>query len=400
MPEPVKLALVGCGWISAAHVKGYNDLHSRGCRDFEVAACCDLVEEKARARAEAIAEFQAKMPRVYTDMEAMLRDGVAQAADVCLPHCFHHSAAIPLLEAGLDVMVEKPLGITVKASRKIIEAAKKHGRTLATAENVRRDAPVRACAWAIRDLRLLGEILLVNVQSIDYKPFDYENPAFKWRGSKMLTGGGMIMDSGAHFADMLQVMFGEPDEVSCAMSIHDRRTIKDAPVLGEFQADVEDLWHAVIRFKSGVHVVWVYSRSLHGAGFSVGNYYGSLGTMRDKGFSFHPFQGGGEAALADGTAKSSEEILTEYMASLGEAEKARLFPYGATGGFSVEVWDFVDAVAKGRKPEMDGEDGLRSKALCETCYESSVAGKPVKYADVLSGKVSAYQDPIDAFWKI
>ena len=49
---------------------------------------------------------------------------------------------------------------------------------------------------------------------------------------------------------------------------------------------------------------------------------------------------------------------------------------------------------------MDGWAGIRAKALCETCYESATAGAPVKYDDVFSGKVHAYQDPIDAYWGI
>jgi predicted dehydrogenase len=184
------------------------------------------------------------------------------------------------------------------------------------------------------------------------------------------------------------------------MSAYDNRLIENAPVVGDARADVEDTWHAVIRFKSGVHVTWTYSRSLYGADVRLGNYYGSEGTMYDLGFVFHPFQGGAEAVLADGTQMSSEQIQAEYMASLSEEEKARLFPYGSTDGFAIEAWDFCNAVAMGRKPEMDGYDGLRAKALCEACYESATAGKAVKFADVLSGRVNAYQEPIDAFWGI
>ena len=72
----------------------------------------------------------------------------------------------------------------------------------------------------------------------------------------------------------------------------------------------------------------------------------------------------------------------------------------AADGFAIEVQDFVHAVATGAEPEMDGEAGLRAKALCEACYESATAGRPVKFADVLEGRLDAYQRPIDAFWKL
>ena len=400
MTEPIRLALVGCGGISKAHVAGYEDLYGRGCREFQVTACCDVIEESARQRAHEIAQFQDQEPQVFTDVGALIVSGVAEAADVCVPHCFHHSVAIPLLEGGLHVMVEKPIGVTIKASRRIIEAAETHRRVLATGENIRRDLASRACAWAINRRRLIGDVRLVSVQAVQHGPFDYENPALKWRWVKLLTGGGMIMDSGAHFADMVQVLFGEVDQVFCTMSTYDDRIIKGAPIVGDVRADVEDTWHAVIHFKDGPCVTWTYSRSLHSAGIRMAHYYGSAGAMSDLGFPFHPFQGGGTAILADGTVVSNEEIQAEYMASLTDEERERIFPYGVTDGFAVEVWDFVNAISTGRKPEMDGYDGLRAKALCECCYESATAGQPVKFADVLEGRIDAYQRPIDAYWDI
>jgi predicted dehydrogenase len=69
-------------------------------------------------------------------------------------------------------------------------------------------------------------------------------------------------------------------------------------------------------------------------------------------------------------------------------------------GFAIEVWDFVDSIATGRKPEMDGYDGLRAKALCECCYESATLGRPVRFADVLEGRIDAYQKPINEFWEL
>ena len=95
-----------------------------------------------------------------------------------------------------------------------------------------------------------------------------------------------------------------------------------------------------------------------------------------------------------------EEILKQYRASLSDEQREEIFPYGTENSIAVEVVDFVRAISRGRKPEIDGLGGLRAKALCETCYESAAAGKPVRYRDVLDGKVRAYQEPIDDFWKL
>ena len=127
MSGVVKLALVGCGGISGSHVKGYRDLYARGCRDFEVTVCCDVQADSAKVRAQEIAEFQGVKPKVCTDVQELVHSRAADAADLCLPHCFHHSVAIPLLEGGIHTMIEKPLGITIRASKRIIETAERHG---------------------------------------------------------------------------------------------------------------------------------------------------------------------------------------------------------------------------------------------------------------------------------
>ncbi|NLG26772.1 MAG: Gfo/Idh/MocA family oxidoreductase [Chloroflexi bacterium] len=400
MAAPVRLALVGCGGISGAHTAGYKDLIARGCREFEVTACCDVLIDCAERRADEIAAFQGARPRVFGSVDELLRADLAEAADVCTPHCYHHSTAIPLLQHGLHVLCEKPLGITIKASKKIIEAADKAGVVLATAENARRSPTSRACVWALRDAKLIGDVRLAVVTYLANQPFDYTNYAMKWRGVSLLTGGGMIMDSGAHFADMQTLMFGQVDEVNCQWDVFDRRPILDAPVVGDTHADVEDTWTVVIRFASGMRTVWTYGRSFVGDRVEFGHYYGSAGTMYDLGFKFHCFQGGGEALLADGTRLSSEELQSRYLATLSEADKARLFPYGCTDSMGIEVWDYIDSIRSGRKPEMDGWDGLRAKALCEACFESGMAGAPVKVQDVIDGRVSAFQRRFDDYWGI
>ena len=54
MSKPTNIALVGCGWISEAHVRGYAALHAAGCREVIVSACCDVNPAAAKARAFAV----------------------------------------------------------------------------------------------------------------------------------------------------------------------------------------------------------------------------------------------------------------------------------------------------------------------------------------------------------
>ena len=299
------------------------------------------------------------------------------------------------------MLLEKPLGITIRASKSIIAAAKRAGTVLATAENVRRDLAARAGAWAITQSGLFGEPIHASVLSFARNPLPLEDAKFQWRAVKRLTGGGMILDSGAHFTDMVQLMFGSVQSVSCSMRTLESREVADAPaVVGRAKVDVEDVWHADIRFASGMQVAWSFSNQFHGEPISRATYYGRDATITDLGFPFHPFQGGAALVTASGKSMTRAEIESAYQATLDKAARERLFPYGATNGFSIEVWDFINAIATKRAPEMDGQAGLLAKALCACCYESATLGRAVSFAEVLDGTVDAYQRPIDEFWKL
>jgi len=398
--DRVRLALVGCGGIATQHVLGYQDLYQRGCREFEVTACCSGTEALAREKALKIAAFQGNEPRVFTDVRALIDEELADAADVCASHWQHHNIATELLDAGLHVQMEKPIGITIRASRRILAAAGRNQRILATAENVRRTIGARSCTWAIREAGLLGE--MISGEAMALRPLKLTdwlaNPRTRWRLSRFSSGGGMILDNGAHFADMMLTLFGEVDEIYCSMRTIDEGEIPGLPGIGGVKIDAENYFHAVIRFKKGIEISWTAFNRFAGVESHHGKYFGRDGAIASIGLAWHPFEGGGTITRSNDTSIGAEKLQAEYLLNLPEAQRIRLFPYGSTDGFACSTWDFVNAVRTGAPVEIDGEAGLRSKALCESCYESAVSGKPVKYADVLSGRVDRYQRPIDRFW--
>ena len=84
--EQLHLALVGCGGMAGAHVRGLEELAKAGLDDIQVVACCDLVEAQAQQRADEIAEFQEHKPAIYNDVERMLTHVEdLDAVDICAP---------------------------------------------------------------------------------------------------------------------------------------------------------------------------------------------------------------------------------------------------------------------------------------------------------------------------
>lgn len=399
--DRIRIGIVGTGGMATAHLKGYRALADAGYQEFEIAAVCDTSEQRRAAFTAKVGELFGSSPAQYRSAEEMAEKGNLAAADICTPHAFHHTAAIPCLESGLDVMVEKPCGITMRATDRILEAASRKKRIVAVAEQVRRGVKSRCMKWAIDGARMLGRLRFLSVTGYSRRDFanDRANYAWQWRLLRLLTGGGMVFDAGAHFADMMYFLFGEADVASAWTGTFQTLEI-DSPELGSAPMDVEDTWMAIIRFKSGMVCNWAWSFSAPGEAVAAQILYGELGSARDRGAWMHTFQNGGDITLADGTKKPYEAIEQEYRAQLAAETKERLFPLGIEEDVALECWDFIDSVRKRRTPEIDGATTRKTKSLCFAIYESALAGTPVKVDDVASGKVRRYQDPINRYWRI
>ena len=89
------------------------------------------------------------------------------------------------------------------------------------------------------------------------------------------------------------------------------------------------------------------------------------------------------------------QLTEEFMTSLGEEGKNKLFPHGFTDGVLLECYDFVDAIENNRPPDVTAEMGLRAKSICESIYESAACGQAVNYEDIVAGRINKYQKPID-----
>ena len=405
----VRLGLVGCGGIANRHLNdGYRVLVERGADNFTIAATCDVRQDAAEAHADRVAEFQGTRPNAYGSVEEMLRAERLDGADICTPHAYHHISAIPCLDAGVNVMVEKPFGITVKASKAIIEAAERNGLITATAEQCRRELCQRAVRWALNEGGIIGEPRMFYLQSGRWfeeneREFDWRQR--DWREEKLLSGGGIVLDKGAHTMDSIRYFFGDVERVYADVRLVEDRFINQ-PGRSRFASESEDTFVAVITFKSGLVGTWSYSDSAAVHSFDNVLYYGSEGVMRDFGRvpAFMLFNSDeGVIERLDGTTYTIAELCELYLASLDADERERLFPFGLgaksyADGFALEVYDFVNAIRDGRPPEVDGRTGLQAKAISLAIYESAYSGEAVRVDDVIDGTVNAYQREIDDHW--
>ncbi|MCL4540895.1 MAG: Gfo/Idh/MocA family oxidoreductase [Chloroflexi bacterium] len=409
----MKLGLIGCGGIARnRHLPALERLQSANRdRDVEITAVADAVLVNAEIAADWAAEHFGQRPRVFIDYHQMLNDVSLDAVDICLPHGLHHVAGIDAFRAGLHVVLEKPFTVTMKTGQALVAASKTAHKVLALAVPMRRLPGQRAAAWAINQARLLGTPWAFFCHDVRPRPATQRPSASptpggerrpireNWRADRVMSGGAMVVDSGFHFMDSIRMLFGEVDQVYAelrgfgpdgAVSVHEGR---------------ENTAIVTFTFENGVIGSWTWSAGLVGQGAASLVLYGSEGSLEDTGTHsqyavYHLFMNGGELTTRSGEKISLDGLKERHLASLSEAEKENLFPGGVTDEFAIELHDFFEAIRSGRRPEVDGEDGLRTLALPLAVYESAYTKQAVKIAPILNRETHVYQDIIDTHWPV
>ena len=201
--ERVPICIVGCGGMGHRHTIAYHVLEETGLSNMELMAVCDINRDNAERVAGEVERLFGRRPLVFTDPERMLAHPDIAAVDVVTDGSSHHEVATAALAAGKHAQVEKPLGITIRACRRIIDAAAQSGTVLATAENYRRD-PVNRMVRAVIDAGLLGDPFLMIQTSLGGGDRMAATP---WRHRK--EKGAIGLDMGVHYADIIRYYLGE-----------------------------------------------------------------------------------------------------------------------------------------------------------------------------------------------
>ena len=381
MAEKIRIAMLGCGGMSGAHMRGLKNLWESDIKVFDLIATCDIVEDRAATRAKEAEEFQGTTPNVYTDVMEMLdKEPNLDAVTICSLHRAHHTLAVPCLDAGKHVIIEKPLAITMRTGRLILDAAQRSNKVLSVAENYRRSKSHRAVKWAIRQ-GMIGKPRLFFWQDVGESL-----GRWGWRDFKADAGAGWILDGGVHFADLFRYHLGtEAQEVFALSKAYMPYRYEKADTMeGRVDVTVEDTTFAVIKFESDVIVQWTTCRAAPGKGFGGHVIHGSEGSI-DMGGNVS-----GRKKTMDG-----EELQKLFMESVSDHEKEKLFPGGVTDTIAVELKDFADAILNGNRPEVDGIEGFKDQAICMAVMESSCLNQPVSIRDIEDCKIENYQKEIN-----
>ena len=408
--DKIRVALVGCGGMGTRHLYGLRELAQTPLNNVELAALCDIDRETAELAASEVEDLLGHRPPVFTDLEVMARDVPdLDAVDVVTDASVHHEIACAALELGLHVMVEKPMAITVGACRRMIEAAERNDRVLSVAENYRRDPSARLIN------HLLKEGVIGTPYLATYHAMRPGNDVFctAWRHLK--AKGGLVLDIGVHFTDLIRYQLGDVVEVYGNAWIVEPVRITDsvfnwanspyaiyrkrfAELDPEVPVTAEDTAVAMFRMESGAMVSLMLAEGGHGqAGHQL--------IFGDRGI-FNGFGSRGSKACMQ--KYGEEEISHEQLVASAEGFalatplEEHFFPERVTTGnadwriLAVEYHELAEAILHGGPVEVDGTEGMKDVAALYAILESSVSGSAVKISDVESCGAYTYQAEIDA----
>lgn len=348
----LKLAIVGCGSIAHLHADSYKKLGDR----VEFTACCDIDEEKAKRFAERFG-----FAKYYTDERQMFAENRIDAVSVCTWNAAHKECTIIALEAGANVMCEKPMAMNTAEALEMKAAAEKAGKLLMIGF-VRRHGNDAATALDFIQKGYLGDIYYVKASYLRRAGFPGN-----WFGDKAYSGGGPLIDLGVHVIDLSRYLMGNPLPTTVFGVTFDklkaRKNLKSvilpwessAPTKKkEYDFTVEDFVSAMIRFDNGAVMHVEASFSLNNGGDT-----GNVELFGDKaGLSLSPFVLHTECndMLADVSIKGNT----------GEGDF-----------FRCEVENFLNAIEGIAPCKAPAEDGVELMRILDAVYESAATGKSV-----------------------
>jgi predicted dehydrogenase len=347
--KKIKFAIIGCGKIGNRHAPKLKAIE-----DAELVGVCDIIPERAQKLGE---EMGCSW---YSSMNELLEKTDPDYVNICTPSGLHAEHSIFALNAGKNVLCEKPMALSEKDAVKMVDAAKKNNRSIFVVKQNRYNPPVKL-AYKLAKEGKLGKPLkcVVNVYwNRDDAYYDSE----PWRGTLNLERSTLFSQV-SHFADLMLMFMGRPVEVYGKMDRKNHEHI-----------EIDDTGIIVSQFENGAFGGINYTMCAVG-----GNFEGSITLFFSKG----TIKIGGEYI------NKIEHFKVEGMDSYElEGEMPEANNYGTyRGSASNHENVFKAIIAKENNGEKDadlienlvtGEEAIMGIRFMEKAVESSQKDEPIK----------------------
>ena len=340
----MKYALVGCGRVAPSHI---NAAAKNG---FEILAVCDIDNGHIDDMFSRTVSVDSEHIKRYSDFCEMYDKESPELVSIALPSGLHAEAAIEAIKRGINVIIEKPMAMSIKDADEIIRLSKEYNVKVSACHQNRFNIAVQEMRAALESGRF-GKLSNAAITVRWSRDESYYSQA-DWRG-KFESDGGTLMNQCIHGIDLLRWMCGDK-----LKRVYGATRRQYHPYI-----EAEDVGTAVFEFENGV------------------------------------------IATVEGTVNVAGFDMEEHLTLLGEEGAVKL---GGTSANTIEVWKFLDnpedskdgfhektlnvygnghtslfedvalAIKEDRAPYVDAEAGKRALEAVLAIYKSAYTGAPVE----------------------
>ena len=348
------IAIIGCGTIAKnAHFPALSKLEN-----VKIKYACDLIEEKALAAKEKYPEIE----KVITDYKVALLDKEVDAVFVLTPNYSHYEITMAALKAGKHVFCEKPITVNYALSKEMAEEAEKQGKILNIGVCNRYHKSVETIREWVDEGRF-GDIYHVYCSFRSFRSIPGLGGAFT---TKAQSGGGVLIDWGVHFLDLILYILGGAKlksvtcDTYCEMA-KDMKSYKYKSMWAEDASDKENGTNDVDDFITGYVRTDKASISLNGA-------WAQNIDKREMYIDFLGDKGGARL-----------EYGGKFTFWSGETLQAEMPEYDIPNMYYCEDKAFIQSIECGEKTRNNIEYVLESAKLLDALYQSSEQKGEIKF---------------------
>ncbi|WP_312642577.1 Gfo/Idh/MocA family oxidoreductase [Hydrogenoanaerobacterium sp.] len=330
-------ALIGCGRISPNHIAAAQN------NGLDITALCDTQNENMQ---KLIDQFGLKEVHCYRDYREMLQKEKLDLVAIATPSGMHAAIALDCINSGCNVIIEKPVALSLEDADKLICAAKEKGVVACACHQNRFNKSIQKLHDAVKSNRF-GR-LYYGVANVRWnRGLDYYKQA-PWRGT-FEQDGGALMNQCIHNIDLLRWMMGDEVSAVCAVTANQAHPFIEA----------EDMGLALVRFANGSFGIIEGTTNIFPENLEETlAIFGEQGTAKAGGKSVNLLE---EWRFGDGL-DSADEVKQSYR----EAPKG-VYGFGHTPLYQ----DVINAITDKVEPSIPLEAGRRALELVLAIYRSA-----------------------------
>ena len=341
----MKYALIGCGRISPNHIAAAKS------NKLEFVGLCDIDSDMLRDKA---LKFDLYGINQYFDYHEMLEKERPELVAIATESGKHAKIALDCINAGCNLIIEKPIALSIADADAIIKAAKQNNVKVCASHQNRFNKSIQKIREALEKNRF-GRMFYGTAHIRWCRDWEYYSRA-GWRGT-WEQDGGALMNQCIHNIDLLRWMMG--DEVDEVVGMTDR--------LNHPYIEAEDFGIALVKFKNGAYGIIEGTTDLYPRNLEETLYlFGEKGTVKAGGQSVNRIE---EWRFSDAL-DVPEEVVVQFAEN-----PPNIYGFGHNPLYA----DVIDAIKNKRDPYVTAEAGKRALELVLAVYKSAAEGRTIKF---------------------